>query len=164
MTYALALAVGYLLGSIPFGLLLTRAAGGPDIRALGSGHIRATKALRARRGGCCWLRRLPRSSLSGVAQVQRRQGRRRLYRRADRALLAGGTYLLHHLYRGRGVKPLLLARGLGRQRAYPVGVVGPGRAERRGIIPAAERAVVGHAPRQYRPPAQWQRGKNRRLS
>jgi acyl phosphate:glycerol-3-phosphate acyltransferase len=46
MTDLLALAFGYLLGSIPFGLLLTRGAGGPDIRAIGSGNIGATNVLR----------------------------------------------------------------------------------------------------------------------
>jgi glycerol-3-phosphate acyltransferase PlsY len=42
----LALLVGYALGSIPFGLLLTRFAGKGDIRAIGSGNIGATNVLR----------------------------------------------------------------------------------------------------------------------
>lgn len=41
-----AFAIGYLLGSIPFGLLLTKAAGLGDIRDIGSGNIGATNALR----------------------------------------------------------------------------------------------------------------------
>lgn len=42
----LALAFGYLLGSIPFGLLLTKAAGLGDVRSIGSGNIGATNVLR----------------------------------------------------------------------------------------------------------------------
>lgn len=47
----LSLVGGYILGSIPFGLLLTRAAGAGDLRAIGSGNIGATNVLRTGRKG-----------------------------------------------------------------------------------------------------------------
>ncbi len=42
IAYAVAVLVGYGIGSIPFGLLLTRAAGLGDVRSIGSGNIGAT--------------------------------------------------------------------------------------------------------------------------
>src|ERR1700689_2914131 len=43
---AVALVLGYLLGSIPFGLLFSRMAGAGDVRKIGSGNIGATNVLR----------------------------------------------------------------------------------------------------------------------
>ncbi len=113
-----ALAFGYLLGSIPFGLLLTRAAGLGDVRNIGSGNIGATNVLRTGnkklaaatllldmlKGTAAVLiagiygteprhrrrpRRLPRPPLPGLAGLQGRQGRRHLHRRAARPDVAG---------------------------------------------------------------------------
>ena len=63
-----ALALGYLLGSIPFGLLLTRAAGLGDIRAIGSGNIGATNVLRTGRKGLA-AATLVLDALKGLAAV-----------------------------------------------------------------------------------------------
>jgi glycerol-3-phosphate acyltransferase PlsY len=51
MSYIAALAFGYLCGTIPFGLILTRLAGTADIRSIGSGNIGATNVLRTGRKG-----------------------------------------------------------------------------------------------------------------
>jgi len=48
---AAALVFGYLCGSIPFGVIITRFAGAPDVRSIGSGNIGATNVLRTGRKG-----------------------------------------------------------------------------------------------------------------
>ncbi|MEO6093031.1 MAG: glycerol-3-phosphate 1-O-acyltransferase PlsY [Novosphingobium sp.] len=51
MEWIIALCLGYALGSIPFGVILTRATGAGDLRAIGSGNIGATNVLRTGRKG-----------------------------------------------------------------------------------------------------------------
>ena len=63
-----ALAFGYLLGSIPFGLLITRAAGLGDVRNIGSGNIGATNVLRTGNKGLAALT-LILDALKGAAAV-----------------------------------------------------------------------------------------------
>lgn len=86
------LVLGYLLGSIPFGLLLTRAAGLGDIRSIGSGNIGATNVLRT---GNRWLAAatLICDALKGTAAVliADRWG-------TDAALVAGFGAFLGHIF------------------------------------------------------------------
>lgn len=88
-----ALAFGYLLGSIPFGLIVTRFAGTQDIRTIGSGNIGATNVLRTGRKGLA-VATLLCDMLKGTAAVvivNYWWGR-------DLALLAGLGAFLGHLF------------------------------------------------------------------
>ena len=87
------LALGYLLGSIPFGLLLTRLAGTQDIRAIGSGSIGATNVLRTGRKGLA-AATLACDTLKGTAAVVLGAW---LFGR-DPALAAGLGAFLGHLF------------------------------------------------------------------
>lgn len=64
----LSLLLGYLLGSIPFGILLTRAFGAGDLRQIGSGNIGATNVLRTGRKGLA-AATLVLDALKGAAAV-----------------------------------------------------------------------------------------------
>jgi len=91
---ALCLALGYLLGSIPFGLLLTQAAGTADLRTIGSGNIGATNVLRTGRKDLAALTLLLDAVKAAVAYVAAA-----LWFRDDAAGLAAvAGAVLGHLY------------------------------------------------------------------
>jgi glycerol-3-phosphate acyltransferase PlsY len=88
-----ALALGYLLGSIPFGLLLTRLAGKGDIRKIGSGNIGATNVLRT---GNKWI-----AALTLILDCLKATAAILLARRLfgdDTAVSAAAGALIGHLY------------------------------------------------------------------
>src|SRR3954447_5137580 len=91
--YILALAVGYLLGSVPFGLLLTRFAGTEDLRSIGSGNIGATNVLRTGRKGLA-AATLACDLLKGTAAVLIAG----TFGGAEAAMLAGLASFLGHLF------------------------------------------------------------------
>ena len=113
--------LGYLLGAIPFGLLLTRAAGLGDIRAIGSGNIGATNVLRTGRKGLAAATLLL-DGLKGAAAVLialRLAGH-------DAALWAGLGAILGHLFpvwlRFHGGKGGATGYGVLIAVAWPVGL------------------------------------------
>jgi acyl phosphate:glycerol-3-phosphate acyltransferase len=89
----IAFGLGYVLGSIPFGLLLTRAAGLGDVRAIGSGNIGATNVLRTGNKGLAAATLLL-DGLKGTAAVLIAD---HFYGQGP-AMLAGLGAFLGHLY------------------------------------------------------------------
>ena len=118
---ASALLLGYLLGSIPFGLLLTWAVGGGDLRAVGSGNIGATNVLRTGRKGLA-AATLVLDALKGAAAVIL-TGRIA----PELALLGGTAAFVGHCYpmwlRFRGGKGIATYLGVALAVAWPVGLV-----------------------------------------
>ncbi len=124
VTLALAAVGGYLLGSIPFGVILTRLATGQDVRSIGSGNIGATNVLRtgrkdlalatlildAGKGAAAFL--IAKALFPGVPAI---------------AALAGGAAFLGHLFPvwlgfkgGKGVATFF---GLLLAAAWPLGLM-----------------------------------------
>jgi glycerol-3-phosphate acyltransferase PlsY len=88
-----ALILGYLLGSIPFGLLLTKIAGTEDLRSIGSGNIGATNVLRTGRKGLAAATLLG-DALKGTLAVVLAG----YYGGSDAAMLAALGAFLGHLF------------------------------------------------------------------
>src|ERR1700681_3932597 len=88
-----ALVLGYLLGSIPFGLLLTKLAGTQDLRSIGSGNIGATNVLRTGHKGLAAATLLL-DMLKGTAAVVIA----RYYGGPNAAMLAALGAFLGHLF------------------------------------------------------------------
>ena len=115
-----ALAGGYVLGSIPFGLVLTRIAGLGDIRAIGSGNIGTTNVLRTgRKDLAAATLLLDGGKGAAAALIAAAWG-------PDMALVAGFGALIGHLYplwlRFKGGKGVATALGVLLALAWPVGV------------------------------------------
>src|SRR5687767_5336877 len=91
-TGLLALLAGYLLGSIPFGLVLTKAAGLGDIRQIGSGNIGATNVLRTGNKPLALATLLLDGGKGAIAALIAAQFSPLL------AVIAGGAALLGHLF------------------------------------------------------------------
>jgi glycerol-3-phosphate acyltransferase PlsY len=125
MTTYLLIAAGYLLGSIPFGVILTRAFGAGDLRQIGSGNIGATNVLRTGRKGLAAATLILDGAKGAVAVLLARHF---FPETGDHgAMVAGAAAMIGHCYPvwlkfkgGKGVATLL---GLSIALAWPIGAI-----------------------------------------
>ncbi|GAA0635398.1 glycerol-3-phosphate 1-O-acyltransferase PlsY [Brevundimonas lenta] len=122
-TLALVAAGGYLLGSIPFGVILTRAAGAGDVRQIGSGNIGATNVLRTGRKDLALATLLLDAGKGAAALLIARY----LFNSDVAGAIAGGAAFLGHLFPvwlgfkgGKGVATFF---GLLLAAAWPLGLL-----------------------------------------
>ena len=120
IAFLIALLGGYLIGSIPFGLLLTKAAGLGDIRKVGSGNIGATNVLRTGRKGLAAATLILDGLKGAVAVLLAR------YFLGDQDVVVGTAAVLGHLFPiwlgFRGGKGVATGLGVLLAAAWPVGL------------------------------------------
>ena len=125
IAFLIALLGGYLIGSIPFGLILTRAAGLGDIRSIGSGNIGATNVLRTGRKGLAAATLILDGAKGAVAVLLARHFLPEAG--ADGAMIAGAAAMIGHCYpvwlKFRGGKGVATLLGLSLALAWPIGLI-----------------------------------------
>ena len=122
LTSFLVLIGGYILGSIPFGLLIARAAGQGDIRSIGSGNIGATNVLRTGRKDLAMITLLLDAAKAGVAVLVIKH-----FFGLEYGLMAGGAALIGHCFpiwlKFRGGKGVATYFGFLFAGAWQVGII-----------------------------------------
>lgn len=122
-TLGLVALAGYLIGSIPFGVVLTRAFGAGDVRNIGSGNIGATNVLRTGRKDLAIATLLLDAGKGALALLLARY----LFHSDLAAALAGGAAFLGHLYpvwlKFKGGKGVATFFGLMLAAHWPLGLI-----------------------------------------
>ena len=117
-----ALIGGYLLGSIPFGLLIARATGQGDIRKIGSGNIGATNVLRTGRKDIAFITLLLDAGKAGIAALIFNH-----FFGAPIGLFAGAAALIGHCFpiwlKFKGGKGVATFFGCLLATAFPIGLI-----------------------------------------
>lgn len=124
LTLAALILGGYLLGSIPFGVILTRLFGAGDLRQIGSGNIGATNVLRTGRKGLAAATLILDGAKGAVAALLAAYFVPKFGDNA--AMLAGAAALIGHCYpvwlKFRGGKGVATLLGLSFAFAWPIGL------------------------------------------